>query len=175
MVLFVFNTGAYWLYVSYAVYKSGERLEAKLDQGYYNTTDLITLKIPLNLPYQADRNEFERVDGEVNVDGIIYKYVQRKVYDDTLIVQCIPHTEKAKLQQTANDYFGKLNDLPGRSTNKKAEIFKQLFSDYEINSSIQLSPFSKQKKTFYSFSNPSILHHFPAIDGQPPELIDIES
>jgi hypothetical protein len=128
------------------------------------------VKIPLNLPYQANQKDFERINGEMNVNGTIYKYVQRKVYNDTLILQCIPHEEKTELQQKANDYFGKVNDLPGNDNNKKTEVFKQLLGDYDFNTLTQTSYSLKKQADFNLFDDASILHQYLPVNGQPPEL-----
>jgi len=105
---------------------------AKLDEGNYDTKDLITVKVPINMPYQVNRTDFERVDGEVTVNGQIYKYVMRKVQSDTMTLLCIPHYEKTELQSKATEFAGKVNDLPSNDNNKKAEVLKQLTVDYDI-------------------------------------------
>ena len=97
LALFAFNTVGYRLWIEYVQTRTDAKLEAKLDKGYYNEDELITVKVPVNLPYQTNGKEFERVDGEMNVNGIVYKYVKRMVYNDTLILLCIPHEEKIKL------------------------------------------------------------------------------
>ena len=166
----MFNTIGYRLLVEYAQDRADYNLEVRLDRGHFNPSELITVKIPLNLPYQANQRDFERINGEVNVNGTIYKYVQRKVYNDTLILQCISHEEKTELQQMANDYFGKVNDLPGNDNNKKAEAFKQLLSDYDVNASAQTSYSLKEQADFNLFGVATILHQYLPVNGQPPEL-----
>ena len=170
LALFAFNTVGFRLFVDYILDKADEKFEAKLDKGSYNKSDLITVKIPLNLPYQTNWKDFERVNGEINVNGTVYKYVQRKVYNDTLILQCIPHAEKTVLQQKASDYMGKVNDLPGNDNNKKAEAFKQLFSDYDVNTSTPYF-YSFEKQAPFNISRDAReLHQYLPVDGQPPEF-----
>lgn len=151
--------------------KADNTLEARLDKGHFDESELITVKIPLNLPYQTNWKDFERVNGEMNVNGTIYKYVQRKVYNDTLILQCIRHEEKTALQKKANDYFGKVNDLPGNDNNKKAEAFKQLFGDYDLNSFTQYSYNSTKQADFNLYKDAIILHQYLPVNAQPPEII----
>ena len=119
LMLIVFNTIGYKLWFNYAMQKADIALESSLDKNNFNPKDLFTLKIPLNLPYQNISSSFERIDGEITVNGESYKYVQRKVQDDTLYLQCIKHTEKINLEQKSNDYFGKVNDVAGNSDAKK--------------------------------------------------------
>ncbi|MEP6514132.1 MAG: hypothetical protein ABJA79_09690 [Parafilimonas sp.] len=134
LTLFVFNIIGFRILADYAQKQSDIALEAHLDKGQYSDDELIMVKVPVNLPYQNNWNNFERTDGEININGETYKYVKRKVYNDTLILLCIRHYEKTEIQQKANDYFGNVNGLPANNdNNKKAEIFRQLTNDYEIN------------------------------------------
>ena len=119
LMLIVFNTIGYKLWFNYAMQKADIALEASLDKNNFNLQDLFTLKIPLNLPYQNIGSSFERIDGEITVNGESYKYVQRKVQNDTLYLQCIKHTEKINLEHKSNDYFGKVNDIAGNSDAKR--------------------------------------------------------
>lgn len=119
LMLFVFNTIGYKLWFSIAMQNADTRLEAALDKNNFNEDDLFTLKIPINLPYQNTWASFERINGEITVNGETYMYVQRKVVNDTMFLQCIRHTEKIDLQQKSNDYFGKVNDVSGNNDAKK--------------------------------------------------------
>ncbi len=104
-----------------SIAKADAQLETALNNNTYNQADLFLVKIPINLPYQTNWNGYERVDGEVTVSGETYKYVQRKVENDTMYLQCIRHTEKINIEQKANDYFGKTTDaLTNTNASKKA-------------------------------------------------------
>jgi hypothetical protein len=170
LALFVFNTVGYRFWIEYVQTRADVKLEARLDKGHYNEGELISIKVPINLPYQTNWKEFERVNGEVTINGTVYKYVKRKIYNDTLILLCIPHEEKTKLQEKANDYFGKVNDLPGNDNNKKAEVFKQLLSEYDVNN--LAPPFRSLNKQadFNLFNNASLMHQYLPLDGHPPEI-----
>ena len=80
-------------------------MEARLDRGNYDDNELLAIRIPVNMPYQTSQSGYERVNGEINFEGKVYKYVKRIVQNDTMTLLCIPHEEKAKLQQSANNYF----------------------------------------------------------------------
>ena len=135
LMLFVFNTIGYKLWFTIAMQNADTRLEAALDKNNFNEQDLFTLKIPINLPYQNTWANFERINGEITVNGETYMYVQRKVQNDTMYLQCIRHTEKINLQQKSNDYFGKVNDVAGNSDTKKmpgksSNLLKFAVSDF---------------------------------------------
>jgi hypothetical protein len=111
------------------------QLETALDNKAYNEAELFIVKIPINLPYQTNWTGYERVDGEVSVAGETYKYVQRKVENDTMYLQCIRHTEKNNILQKANDYFGKSTDVVNNNTSKKSSnnTIKYSIEDFVYN------------------------------------------
>ena len=170
LALFVFNTAGYRLWIEYVQNRADAKLEARLDKGHYSEDELITVKVPINLPYQTNWKEFERIDGEMNVNGAVYKYVKRMIYNDTLILLCIPHEEKTKLQEKANDYFGKVNDLPGNDNNKKAEVFKQLLSDYDVNNFSQSFYSTNKQADFNLFNGACLMHQYIPLNDHPPQI-----
>jgi hypothetical protein len=116
--------------------KSDARLEARLDRNHYNEAELLELRIPIHLEYQINSAAFERVNGEVKVDGILYKYVKRKVTNDTLVLLCIPNHQKMDLQKAWDDFFKNTNDIAQgnnskKSDNSKSISFKKITSEYE--------------------------------------------
>ena len=77
VALLFFNWYGYRLITDYMQQRSDAQLEARLDQNDYDESQLIELRVPLNLPYHNDWTEFERYDGEVEIEGVHYKYVKR--------------------------------------------------------------------------------------------------
>ena len=110
--------------------KADERIEARIRDNTPSDKGLITFKFPVQLPYHTDETEFEKAEGEINVNGVIYKLVKKKVYRDTLIVLCINHAEKTLIQKEINDYFNKVNELAS-NTSKKG-VSKQITVDYYL-------------------------------------------
>lgn len=88
-----------------------QQFATHIDQQAYQERDLITLKVPLSLPYYSDTHDFERVDGEVTFNGIIYKYIKRKIEGGELVLICLPNDEKTNILTAKNDFFKSLNDL----------------------------------------------------------------
>ena len=116
--------------------RSDEQLEARLDQNDYDESQLIELRVPMNLPYHNDWTEFERYDGEVEIDGVHYKYVKRKVENGELVLMCLPNNEKQLIQSARDNFFKLVNDLQQPTSGKKADggnttAFKSLFSEYQ--------------------------------------------
>ncbi|HEY1023852.1 MAG TPA: hypothetical protein VGE26_01705 [Sphingobacteriaceae bacterium] len=121
LMVFLFNIIGYRIFFYYLEREADLRFEAKLETFSHLDKGLITVKIPINLPYQLNWKSFERVDGEVYVKGKVYRYVKQKVYRDTLILLCINDKEKTAIQKYGAEYFQKVNDL-ATETNKKPVI-----------------------------------------------------
>ncbi|TDH29314.1 hypothetical protein EXU57_04420 [Segetibacter sp. 3557_3] len=132
--IMLFNTIGYRLFVSCLQNHNDQQLEIKFDNSNYDDESLVEIKIPVNLPYQINRPEYERFDGEIEVDGILYKYVKRKVENDTLFLQCIPNTAKMNLTIAVNKLFKSTAGLddPGVPMGaKSAIVVKKLFTEYD--------------------------------------------
>lgn len=128
LLVFLFNVIGYKVMFYYLEQAADNRIEARLEALSELDKDLITVKIPIKLPYQTDWDKFERTDGEVAVNGTVYRYVKQKVSRDTLILLCINYKEKSDLVKKRSEYFQKVNDLSAEN-NKKPSL-KQAKTDY---------------------------------------------
>lgn len=111
LTIHLFNLGGYQFLFSFLEIKSSEAIVERLDGGGFADSELIEVKIPYSLPYAANQSEFERFDGEIDIDGVHYNYVKRKMVNDTLIVLCIPNTLKTELTAAKSDLVAGLNAL----------------------------------------------------------------
>ena len=132
----MFNWIGYRFVVDYLQHKADVQLEARLDKSQYDESQLIELKVRIHLPYQTSWAEYERYDGEISINGTLYKYVERKVSDDTLYLKCLPNTQKMHLETAKDEYFKNTNDLAQNSNsqksgNSKATVFKNLIGDFD--------------------------------------------
>lgn len=133
--VFSFNIFGYRIVASYLENKQNQQLELALDSNEYADHELISIKQPANLPYYTNSFDFHRIDGEVNIDGVIYKYVKCRIYNDSLELLCIPHTGKMKIQAAKADFsklaadFQQSNDKKKSSSESKS--FHKTISDFE--------------------------------------------
>jgi hypothetical protein len=113
-----------------------KQLVDKADVHNYQDTDLIELKTALHLPYFSGSNEYERVDGEIVVDGKHYNYVKRKVSNDTLYVMCLPNKAKTELYSSMLKFTEQTLDLTGPGKPQKPKLKKHnTLSDYNYSNS----------------------------------------
>ncbi len=78
-------------------YFADQRMQQRISTGNYNPDQLIELSVELSLPYTTNWGEWEQVEGEVMVNGIAYRYVERKLENGTMHVRCIPNLERQRL------------------------------------------------------------------------------
>lgn len=117
--ILLFNWGGYRLFTGYLENRADSRLEASLDQNDYNESELISIKVAANLPYLANAENYERINGEITIKGIHYKYVKRRLYNDTVELLCIPNRAKIGVQNARDDFFRLANDLVTDNTSSK--------------------------------------------------------
>ncbi len=172
--IFAFNIAGYQLMYNYLASRSDAALELQLDEKSYNEADLISIKQATNLPYYTNNETFQRIDGEVEIDGIKYKYVKSRIYNDSLEMLCIPHTAKMKIEQSKNDYAAATYDFQQGNNKKKStsesNAYQKSLSEYEEQ---VLPAFSNTavlvKNKFGSFYTVPPTNHFFNTAEQPPE------
>ena len=170
LLLFSFNWFAYRFVIDYAQLKNNLDLEELFDRELYDESQLVELKVAMNLPYQTSRPVYERVDGEIELGGTIYKYVKRKVANDTLYLMCLPNTQKMNLETAKNDFFMRLNlpdqSIPLNSGDSGWSVFKHLQNI--------------TNQSFLEIHIPSLLtdqdtNWFPGVAGFIPDILHISA
>lgn len=170
LIVHLFNLAGYPFLFRYFIKQSSQQLTQKIDNHSYKDSELIEIKVALNLPYITASSDYQRLDGEITINGKHHNYVKRKVSEDTLYLLCLPNKQKDKLQLAKSDYGKIVNDFDDKeneSAVKKSNIFNQyhqVLSEYSFTSPNKLlvSQFS-----FYSFFFPD---SYTGQDGKPPQL-----
>ncbi|MCJ8208732.1 hypothetical protein MUY27_03370 [Mucilaginibacter sp. RS28] len=127
LLLLLFNTVGYQLVFWLMQRHADTQMQARLDKLRYSNRDLITVKIPINLPYQTDWKDYERIDGEFNYKGNTYRYVKRRVLKDTLILVCINYHEKTNLNKSTAEFYKKVNDTGSTTEKHTFQYWKQVY------------------------------------------------
>ncbi len=108
----MFNWAGFRLLNCFLEDRANRHLETALDNNEYDKSDLISIKIPvLYLPYYNNSTVFERIDGRVEIQGIEYKYVKRRIFNDSLELLCIPNHAIMKMREAKDEFLKFLNDL----------------------------------------------------------------
>lgn len=139
MSILFFNWYGYQLLSGYLQDKADRALEANLDRNTYDGSQLISIKIPITaLSYYNPTTGFERVDGQIEIGGIQYKYVSRRIFGDSLEYRCIPNQVAVRQETAANEFFRQVNDLqqhsaPGKKAPSNSGVYKGFAKEYCSN------------------------------------------
>jgi len=120
LCIHLFNLGGYHLFFAVLDSRQSARNADQLDRGQYDESDLVELKIPYPLPYACSWNGYERYEGEMELNGVHYSYVKRKLSNDTLYLQCLPNAAKTKLVSAHNAYGILVSDASRTASEKKS-------------------------------------------------------
>ena len=133
--ILLFNWCGYHLLVFLLQETANSKFEARLDDGEYDESQLVSVKIPVSyLPYYNNSGSYERVAGQVDIGGLTYKYVKRRIYNDSLELLCIADQNVMKLKSAKNEFFRFENDLrhSGQNKNQNPSPIKNLTTDYDV-------------------------------------------
>ena len=176
LIVLLFNFIGYRLVSSYMENKANNQLEAKLDNNDYDDSQLISLKIPVtHLSYYNNSSQFERVDGQIEVNGVQYKYVKRRIYNDSVELLCIPNQTAMSLRSAKDEFFKLVNDLQQTGQSKKSDPHSSSknFSvdNYTLNELLTINHFSTglSGQNRFDFSVDIASRYFPTAE-QPPEI-----
>jgi hypothetical protein len=172
----LFNSGGYRLLSDYLEAHQNTQLEIQLDEKNYDEASLIEIRVPVSLPYQTDWNEFERVDGEVEFNGMHYKFVERKLEGGEMIYKCIPNESKTQLVNARENFFKLVNDLQTQepSSSKKSNTghaVKTFSFDYcDELKNWSLASLQTQTSSYNTYSAAFLSAAYSLTPEQPPEI-----
>jgi hypothetical protein len=133
------------------------------------------VKVPLgHLSYCNSSDQFIRADGQIEIGGLQYNYVKRRIYNGSIEMLCIPNHTAIHLTKAKNEFYKLVNDLqnPGQDKKSDSHTSKNFTGEYlTVNNLFQIENlfFTIQKKYFHYFGTlPSGLL---SRDEHPPQMI----
>ena len=112
MGILLFNWFGYRVLNDFMQDRSNLQLQSQLDLRHYDESQLMTIKLPAaHLSYYNNSAAFERVDGQIEINGVPYQYVKRRIYNDSIELLCIPNQMVLNLRVSGEDYFRLINDV----------------------------------------------------------------
>jgi hypothetical protein len=113
--LFLFNWVGYRALHEYLQDRATRQLQVRLDRAEYQPDQLLHITVPTtHLSYFNQSDEFEHIEGRIDVDGVPYQFVGRRILNDSAEYLCIPNIVVQRLKANSNIYFSLVNDLrPG--------------------------------------------------------------
>ncbi|MBZ5857954.1 hypothetical protein [Flavihumibacter profundi] len=175
--LLLFNWGGYRFVFTYLEDSASKHLNTRLDDHHYDEEALITIKLPVeNLPYYTNSPIFERVKGEVTIGGMKYQYVERRIFNDSLEMRCIPNAQATHLNNARDEFFKLVNDLQHTSSSgkqlpaKQTITFKNILTECLVNeSTATYTPSFTQKDIAYNQFNDYLPCNYQSPQEQPPD------
>lgn len=99
LCILLFSLFGYRLLIASLLDMADRDMDARLNQSAYDESQLISFKVPMTrLSYYNPSEQWERIDGSIEIGNVFYKYVKRRIVDDSLEVLCIPNSTATKLQ-----------------------------------------------------------------------------
>ena len=174
IVLLFFNWYGYRIITGIIQKQADQQLAIQLDNHYYDESELIELKVELQVPYQKQDAEFERHYGEIEIDGKSYTYVKRKIENGFLILKCIPNYQRDKLKTANADFLKMVVGLNHEKNNDKQNTpsisLKNFWSEYNnqfFNIEMQAAYIIKTK--YFLHPAPSLYSTYLPPLHQPPK------
>lgn len=126
----LFNLTGYSFLFKYLIQQSDHEFARNTEHRHYGESDVMLVKIPMHLPYYGNWGHYEKVEGELEVNGIHYNYVKRKIDNDTVYLVCLPNQAKTQLYKDNVDYTKLLNDIPSGKKTGQSNLKKSFASEY---------------------------------------------
>lgn len=166
VLIILLNTLGYYGVFLGLHYQNDVAMSRALDSDNYDQSKTITIKVPLSIPYMPDQTDFDRVSGEFEHNGELFRLVKQRYAKDTLTVVCVKDTQHKKIDLALSDYVKTFTDKP-TDTKSTSKLTINFIKDYlpmafSINSAtegwvLQVTQNSRYQNLIPSFSA-SIIH-----------------
>lgn len=120
ITILLFNGFGYRILSHYFDQKSSEQFNQLIEENKFDEADLVSIKTPINLPYYANNPQFEQVQGEMTVNGVIYQYVARRIFNDSLELKVLPNQDRLHIKNAREDFYKLAADLEQKGVAKKS-------------------------------------------------------
>jgi hypothetical protein len=153
LILFLLNVlGFYGIFLGLQL-KYAQEANRDLDEEHYAGMELVTFKVPLTVPYYADSKTYERVSGEFENDGDVYRLVKQKMHRDTLYIVCVKDLKSKKINQALASYVKTFTDKPSTAKQQNAKQFPSFCKDY-LTSAVSVESQSSGWKNGIAYGEP---------------------
>lgn len=172
LVLHILNITGYSVLFNYFISRNDKQVVQQLDSDSFDEAGLIEVKVPMHLPYPAYQQDYERYNGEIELEGVHYNFVKRKIFNDTLYLFCLPNHTKTELHKAKNN-FAALSGNESTSSSKKdtgsslkkSNSTEDYFSVEHVYSYLNLST----QLTHQILLSSPLMHGYFNPAGKPPE------
>jgi hypothetical protein len=117
------------------------------------------------------------VDGEMVINGVVYQYVQRRVYNDSIEIKVLANQDRLHIKNAREDFYKLAQDLQKNGEDKKSipvgkSSSKLLTFDYiSTNDQFELVNHIVLKNTIGSIYSDRLLSNCLDIQLPPPKIL----
>ncbi|WP_160144110.1 hypothetical protein [Chryseolinea soli] len=129
VVLLLFNVVGYYGLFFGLRYANDREMQEKLDADAFDTSETITIAVPIAIPYMVDSRNFERVDGKVEHNGESYRLLKQRFERDTLYLVCVKDVQDQRIDQALARFVKTFTDRP-QDASHQTKIFATFIKDY---------------------------------------------
>ena len=170
LLIFLFNTGGYYLAFWAIKQHAKENLLERLNASQYSKEESVVFTIPFSLPYPVSDGSYERVHGDFEYAGEYYKLVKQKLVNDTLFIVCVKDKETKHIEETLSDYARSANNLP-IGAKQAFNFLSKLFKDFHSETKITIAPIdSVALNNIVTTRSSPVAQPDHSIDTPPPEV-----
>jgi hypothetical protein len=168
----LFSIGGYALLFQYYIHQSDVQMVKQIFENKIDDTKLVEIKIPVNMPTVQDWNDYEVIEGQIQLKDAFYNYVRLKMTRDTMFFICIANTTKTRLVKANIITEREISDVPLSKKGDTASKKINTLSEYNLQAfHYQYSAFGTIVKhsiwsESYELSDPYI-----SSPGKPPNFI----
>ncbi len=166
--ILLFNAVGYRFMFNYFEQQTVTNLNQKIDANNYSDEQLKEISIPLNMPYYSDK-EMELVSGELEINGLHYQYVKRKIENNILHIWCLPNYQRNDVVAAKNGLAKTSNQVPNQS--KKNTLLKLFQTEFVTLGTPEIISHTIVVKTIAVADNYFYFSQFkPSNTTQPPDF-----
>lgn len=149
--------------------KNDIAMSKALDSDRYDQSNTITLKVAVSIPYMPDQDDFDRVNGQYEYNGELYRMVKQRYAKDTLTVICVKDTEHKKIDLALSDYVKTFTDK-ATDTKPASKTTISFIKDY-LPISFEISSVTEgwTLRVLYNSNYQNLIPTFTASIVHPPE------
>lgn len=93
-------------------YKNTIEMMAQFDSDTYDTEEASVIKIPFKASGLPDSEIFERVNGDFERNGEVYRLIKQRLYRDTFHIVYIKDKTGTTIKKVLTDYVKTFSDAP---------------------------------------------------------------
>ncbi len=166
MLLSIFG---YYGLVLIADKKYNQKIMVWLDNEMEENIEFLSKKIPLAIPYQSGRSEFERLDGLVEIEGQVHRVVKARFENDTLTILYMVDHRQTKINNAYKRVAENFSEHQDES-NDNTTLLKMSSKEYlPVSMELETKDRGWVKDIQFGFLDNRFVSFVPEISSPPPQ------